>query len=310
MLHKSVLLNESINLLNIKKNGIYVDCTLGRAGHSCEILKAIPEGKLICFEQDQKAIIESIPKLKKISNNFDIVESNFKNLETELTLLNIKKVDGVLYDLGLSSPQLDDASRGFSYNKNSKLDMRMNSSSTLNAFDVVNNYSFEKLNYIFKTYGEEKFTKIIANNIIKARKTKKIETTFELVDIIKNSIPQKYLKSRGHPARKIFQAIRIEVNDELNVLKLSLEQALKLLNLDGVIVVISYHSLEDKIVKNIFKNFTKSPYENVNKKIPINIIWTSPFEIINKKIIIPSENEILVNNRARSAKLRAIKKVK
>ncbi len=304
--HKPVLLTEIINLLKIKKNGIYVDCTLGRAGHSSSILKRIPDGKLFCFEQDQDAINESIEKLKSIGNNFEIIKSNFKNIEAQLALWKIKHVDGIIYDLGVSSPQLDQGDRGFSYNKDSRLDMRMDQTQKLDAFKVVNDYTISDLIHIFKIYGQEKFAYQIAKNIINYRAINKISTTFELVDIIKKALPQKVLKQKGHPARKIFQAIRIEVNDELNSLKKSLIQALNLLNKNGILIVVSFHSLEDNIVKKIFKNNIESPYKEINKKIPIEIKWDTKFELVNKKVVIPSISEINENNRARSAKLRAI----
>ncbi len=309
--HIPVLLEESINLLNIKNDGIYVDCTLGRAGHSSKILKKLTnKGMLYCFEQDIEAIKKSKVILNKISNNYKIIHSNFKNLEAELTLLNVKKVDGILYDLGVSSPQFDTQSRGFSYKYDSKLDMRMNQEQQKSAYNVVNEFSLKELEKIFREYGEEKFSYNIAKNIINYKTSNgNIETTFELVNIIKRSLPQKKLRKSKHPAKKVFQAIRIEVNDELNVLKSSLKQALKILNKNGILIVISFHSLEDRIVKNIFKEVIKNPYEEINKKIPIIKNWESNFKIINKKIIIPKPIEIEKNRRSKSAKLRAIQKI-
>lgn len=308
--HISVLLDTSISFLNIKPNNIYVDCTLGRAGHSLKILEKLNHtGNLFCFEQDQIAIKESKSILSNTNfKNYEIINSNFQHLNSELFIKNIFKVDGILYDLGVSSPQFDDGKRGFSYNKNSRLDMRMNTNNSLDAYYVVNNYSLEQLLFIFKKYGEEKFSYNIAKNIIKYRANKVIKTTFQLVDIIKNSLPQKVLKKHKHPAKKIFQAIRIEVNDELNALKKSLIQALELLNSKGRIIIITFNSLEDRIVKNIFKSKIISPYEEINKKLPIIKEWESKYILINKKVIRPSLKEISYNSRSKSAKLRVIEK--
>ena len=308
--HISVLLNTSISFLNVRPNKLYIDCTLGRAGHSLKILEELKnKGKLFCFEQDSIAIKESKAILDKTNfNNYEIIKSNFKHLKSELFVRNIFKVDGIIYDLGVSSPQFDDFNRGFSYNKDNRLDMRMDINNSLDAHYIVNNYSLKQLLFIFKNYGEEKFSYNIAKKIIKIRNDKPINTTLELVDIIKKSMPQKVLKKQKHPAKKIFQAIRIEVNDELNVLKQSLNQALELLNSKGRIVVITFNSLEDKIVKNIFNSKITSPYTEINKKLPIIKEWESEYILINKKVIRPTLEEILNNNRSKGAKLRVIEK--
>lgn len=307
-MHYSVLLEESISNLNIKEDGIYVDATLGFAGHSSEILKRIQKGYLFAFDQDIDACQASNLKLSKVGNNFKIINDNFVNIKKRLEENNIHYVDGILYDLGVSSPQLDIASRGFSYHNEARLDMRMNQNSSLSAYEVVNNYSEKELTDIFYKYGEEKYAKRIASNIVKYRENKKIVTTLELVDIIKSSIPFKAMRE-SHPARKVFQAIRIEVNDELNVLKTSLEDAIKLLNINGRICVITFHSLEDRIVKEIFNKYTKVNQE-LNNLPFIPEEYLPNYKLINTKVITPSNKELTENNRSRSAKLRVIERIK
>lgn len=307
--HKSVLLKEAIEGLNIREDGIYVDATLGRAGHSSEILKKLKNGKLYCFDQDQEAIEYSKEKLASISNNFEIIYSNFKNIKEELNKRGVTKVDGILFDLGVSSPQFDEDYRGFSYRYDAPLDMRMNQENNLTAKKIVNTYPLEKLVKVFKEYGEEKYSYSIAKNIIKAREEKEIETTFELVDLIKKSLPKKELFKDKHPAKKIFQALRIEVNDELGVLKIALNDSLNLLNKDGRIVVITFHSLEDRIVKNEFKEVSFIKGDRKNDYLLPNEIKKVQFELVNKKVITPSNEEINENRRSKSAKLRILKKL-
>lgn len=305
--HLPVLLNEAIEYLNIKKDGIYVDCTLGGAGHSSKILKKLEAGFLYCFDQDSYAVEKGAAILNKISKNFMIIPDNFKNIDSQLGDLNIQKVDGILYDLGVSSFHFDIGERGFSYNFDSKLDMRMDTSGEVTAYDVVNTYNFNELKTILYTYGEEKFSREIARNIINSRAIKPIETTFELVEIIKNSIPAYARRTGGHPAKKTFQALRIAVNDELNVFEESLRKSLKLLNKGGRIVVITFHSLEDRICKHVFKEAVDV---NLPKGLPIrekDII--REFKLINKKVIVPTKEEVQNNNRARSAKMRVIEKL-
>ncbi len=304
--HISVLLNESIDNLNIKEDGIYVDCTLGYAGHSSQILKRITRGCLFAFDQDGEAINYSRRILDQISNNYEIINSNFVNIKTELNKRNITKVDGILFDLGVSSPQLDEVERGFSFHNDSRLDMRMNQNQELSAYEVVNNYSESHLIKIFYEYGEEKYAKGIAHGIVEARNDKKIETTLELVEIIKNNVPEKY-KRDHHPARKVFQAIRIEVNDELNVLQKALDDAIELLNVGGRLCVITFHSLEDRIVKNTFKKY--SEVDKVYKGLPfIPEDKQAKVKLIGK--FKPSKEELDENNRSRSSILRVIEKVK
>ena len=305
-MHISVLLNEAIEGLNIKEDGIYVDCTLGYAGHSSEILKRIKKGWLYAFDQDEEAIEYSSKKLSSIGSNFEIIKSNFVNLKKELEKRGIEKVDGILFDLGVSSPQLDNGERGFSYHSNARLDMRMDKNNKLSAYEVVNNYSESDLITIFFRYGEEKYSKSIARKIVEYRKNKKIETTLELVEIIKSGVPEKY-KRETHPAKRVFQAIRIEVNKELEVFEKALNDAVKLLNKDGRICVITFHSLEDKICKDIFKK--NSEISSVFKNIPnIPYEYMPNLKVIGK--IKPSKKELEENNRARSSTLRIAEKIK
>lgn len=301
-MHISVLLEECIKYLNLKEDSKIVDCTLGYGGHSSEILKRIPKGFLYSFDQDKEAIKFSDKRLSEIGSNYKIINSNFVNLEENID----EKVDGILYDLGVSSPQLDVDERGFSFHNEARLDMRMNRDNDLDAHKVVNTYSFEKLRDIFYKYGEEKFSSSIAKKIVEERSKKEINTTLELVEIIKSATPDKY-KREHHPARKVFQAIRIEVNDELNVLENSLRQALNLLKVGGRICVISFHSLEDKIVKDIFRE--NSTLSKELERLPIVPEELQPkFKVV--KTLDPTKEEIEFNKRARSAKLRVIERVR
>lgn len=303
-MHYSVLLKESIDGLNIKPDGIYVDCTLGYGGHSEEILKQLKDGYLYAFDQDEEAIKYSEERLRKISNNFKIIYSNFENLKAKLLEEKITKVDGIIFDLGFSSPQIDDAERGFSFMKDAKLDMRMDKQQQLSAYDVVNTYQESDLVNIFYKYAEEKYSKTIAKNIIASRP---ITSTLELVDVIKKSVPTKYALTR-HPERVIFQAIRIEVNRELSVLESVLPDAIDLLNTGGRIAVITFHSLEDRIVKQIFRN--NSEINNLVKGLPVIPDEYKPnIKLINKKPILPSDIECKENSRSKSAKLRVIERV-
>ncbi len=304
MEHKTVLLNEAIEYLNIKEDGIYVDCTLGGGGHSSLILSKLKTGHLYSFDQDEFAINIAKDRLDKISNNYTIIKSNFVNIKEELEKLGIEKIDGVLYDLGVSSFQFDDESRGFSYNSDARLDMRMDKDKKLSAYEVVNEYSYNDLVRIFYMYSEEPFSKQIAKKIIDNRP---ITTTLELVDVIKSALPQKVLNSKGHPAKRIFQALRIEVNDELKVFEKSLKDAITMLNKDGMAVVISFHSLEDRICKTIFKDESTI---NIPKGLPIINNEIPNLEIITKHPITPSEVELENNNRAHSAKMRVARKLK
>ena len=309
--HKPILLNEVIEGLDIKSDGVYLDLTLGRAGHSKEILKRLSlNGLLIGIDQDEEAISYSRVELSKISNRYKIVKSNFSNIKNILSDLNISTLDGALFDLGVSSPQFDEDYRGFSYRFNHKLDMRMDLSSSLTAYDVVNTYSFKELLRVFKEYGEDKYSYNIAKNIVKERDIKPIVTTFDLVDIIKRSKPLKELNKVGHPAKQIFQAIRIEVNNELNVLKKALEDVINSLNINGRVCVITFHSLEDRIVKNLFKKYSVVEGNRINDFRKAKDIEEANFIEVNKKVIVPSEEEIINNPRSKSAKLRILKRVR
>ena len=306
-MHKSVLLNESVELLNIKEDGIYVDATIGYGGHSREILKKIKTGYLYGFDQDEYAVKCSNENLGKDYANFTIINSNFENISLELMKLNVSKVDGILFDLGVSSVQLDQGDRGFSFHQDAKLDMRMDRNNPLSAYNVVNEYSYNDLVRIFRQYGEEKYASGIANKIIKYRETKKIETTLELVAVIRSGMPAKALRET-HPARRVFQAIRIEVNNELEVLEKALIESLNILDVNGRICVITFHSLEDKIVKKIFKEYTEvSPKLKDLPFIPEE--YEPKYKIINKGIT-PSKEELEENNRARSSRLRVIERIK
>lgn len=304
-MHKSVLLDECIHYLNLKDDSVIVDCTLGYGGHSSEILKRIPNGFLYAFDQDLDAINSSQKRLSELASNYEIIKSNFVNLRKELTK-RTDLVDGILYDLGVSSPQLDEDERGFSFHKDARLDMRMDKSSPFSAYDVVNTYSYEELTNILYKYGEEKYASSIVKNIIKKREIKPIETTLELAEIIKESVPEKYRRDK-HPARKTFQAIRIEVNHELDVFETSIKDALDLIKVGGRVCVITFHSLEDRMCKQMFKEV--SEVDKLLRKLPIIPEDKMPkFKVIAN--ISPSSEELEFNNRARSARLRVIERVR
>ena len=306
--HISVLLEESISSLNLKDDSIIVDCTLGYGGHSSNILARIKKGFLFAFDQDSEAIRHSTNRLSEVGTNFTIIKSNFVHLKEKLQELDVEKVDGVLFDLGVSSPQLDDGERGFSYHEDARLDMRMDRENPLSAYEVVNNYSKEELSRIFYKYGEDKFSNNIAKKIVEYRATKPIETTLELVEIIKTAVPMKFRIDK-HPARQIFQAIRIEVNKELDVIEPALEQALSILKVGGRVAVITFHSLEDRLVKNFFKE--KCAIDERLKGMPnIPEEYLPDFSLVVNKAISPSEEELENNPRARSAKLRVIERIK
>lgn len=306
--HISVLLEESISALNLKEDSVVVDCTLGYGGHSSYILQRIKRGKLFAFDQDSEAIRHSTSRLSAIGTNFTIIKSNFVNLQEKLAEQDITKVDSILFDLGVSSPQLDEKERGFSYHEDARLDMRMNRENKLSAYEVVNNYSKEELADIFYKYGEDKFSRNIAKKIVEYREQKPIETTLELVEIIKSAVPMKFRKDK-HPARQIFQAIRIEVNHELDVLEPALEQALSLIKVGGRVAVITFHSLEDRIVKKYFNE--KCKIDDRVKGLPeIPEEFQKEFKLVVNKAILPSKEELINNPRARSAKLRVIERVK
>lgn len=308
--HTTVLLNETVDMLDIKEDGIYIDCTLGGAGHSSYLLSQLSEeGHLYAFDQDQIAIDNAKVKLAEYVEKgmVTFVKSNFRYLEQEMSSLGISEVDGILYDLGVSSPQLDEAERGFSYHQDAPLDMRMDQDSPLTARDLINEYDYHELVKIFYRYGEEKFSKQIAREIERVRQIKPIETTGELVEIIKDVIPAPARRKGGHPAKRVFQAVRIAVNDELAVVEESLEQAIRILGKDGRISVITFHSLEDRIVKTIFKEYSQP--KDTPPGLPVIPDEFQPIlKLVNRKPVLPSDEELEANNRARSAKLRVAEK--
>ncbi|MBM7586733.1 16S rRNA (cytosine1402-N4)-methyltransferase [Bacillus pakistanensis] len=307
--HTTVLLKETVDGLNIKKDGVYVDCTLGGAGHSEYLISQLSsEGKLYCFDQDVTAIENAKKKLEKYEGQVEFIQSNFRYIQEELRKLRVPFVDGILYDLGVSSPQLDTPERGFSYHHDAPLDMRMDLEGDISAYHVVNHWSYEDLVRIFFKYGEEKFSKQIARKIETAREVKAIETTGELVELIKDGIPAPARRKGGHPAKRVFQAIRIAVNDELHAFEDSLNQAIEILQPKGRISVITFHSLEDRICKTIFKEKSTGP--ELPPGLPIIPEGYEPIlKQITRKPIVPSEEELEENNRSRSAKLRIAEKI-
>lgn len=306
MKHVSVLLDESIDMLKIKKDGIYVDCTLGRGGHSEQILKRCPQGHLYAFDLDLNAIEESRRRLSEVSDNFTLIHEPFENLGKVLDEYNVDRVDGILMDLGVSSPQFDDPERGFSYRFDARLDMRMNQEAELDARKVVNTYPAEELTRIFREYGEDPFASKIARAIVQARSEKPIDTTFELVDVIRSALPPAVLRKKGHPAKQIFQALRIEVNQELTQLQNVLDEGLKRLAPGGRMAVITFHSLEDRIVKKTFAKAALPP--KTDKRLPQMGIENLEYHLINRKPVQASEEELAENSRAHSAKLRGIER--
>ena len=307
--HTTVLLKETVDGLNINPDGIYVDCTLGGAGHSEYLVKQLSsKGRLICFDQDTTAIENAKIRLANYLDRVTFVHSNFRYLKEELHNLGIFEVDGILYDLGVSSPQLDTPERGFSYNHDAPLDMRMDQTASLTAREVLNEWSYENLVRIFFRYGEEKFSKQIARKIEQAREKQPIETTGELVELIKAGIPAAARRTGGHPAKRVFQAIRIAVNDELGAAEDSLMDAIDLIKVGGRISVITFHSLEDRLTKTIFKEASSLP--DLPPGLPVIPDHLKPtLKLVTRKPILPSDEELANNNRSRSAKLRIAEKI-
>ena len=308
--HITVLLHETIDQLDVQPDGIYVDATLGGAGHSEYLLSKLGDkGRLYAFDQDQTAIDNAKKRLAPYIERgmVTFIKDNFRNLKTRLNEVGVEKIDGICYDLGVSSPQLDERERGFSYKQDAPLDMRMNQEASLTAYQVVNHYPYNDLVRIFFKYGEDKFSKQIARKIEQAREVKPIETTTELAKIIKSAKPAKELKKKGHPAKQIFQAIRIEVNDELGAADESIQQAIDLLAVGGRISVITFHSLEDRLTKQLFKEASTVDVPKGLPFIPDNL--QPKLELVSRKPILPSKEELEANNRAHSAKLRVARKV-
>lgn len=309
--HVTVLLHEAVAGLAIQPAGVYVDATLGGGGHSGEILKQLTSGHLYSFDQDETAIHYNQANLGSAieEGKLTLMQTNFRNLKQALADQGVTAIDGIVYDLGVSSPQFDDAKRGFSYQRDAPLDMRMNQDQPLSAYQVVNEWSYQELVRILYRYGEEKFAKQIARAIERARQKQPIQTTMELANIVKEAIPAAARRHGGHPAKKSFQAIRIAVNDELGALEDSLEQALALLKVGGRISVITFQSLEDRLVKTMFKEATSLP--DLPPGLPVIPADAQPdFKLINKKPVLPTEDELKVNHRAHSAKLRVIERLK
>ncbi|TWT11265.1 16S rRNA (cytosine(1402)-N(4))-methyltransferase RsmH [Streptococcus sp. sy004] len=309
--HVTVLLHETVDQLKIKPNGIYVDATLGGAGHSEYLLSQLgDQGHLYCFDQDQTAIDHAQVRLKKFVERGQVtfIKDNFRHLSSRLAQHGVSEIDGIIYDLGVSSPQLDQGERGFSYKQEAPLDMRMNQDATLTAYEVVNAYDYHDLVRIFFRYGEDKFSKQVARKIEQARQAAPIETTTQLAELIKAAKPAKELKKKGHPAKQIFQAIRIEVNDELGAAEDSLQQALDLLVVGGRISVITFHSLEDRLTKQLFKEVSRLDIPKGLPFIPDEL--QAQYQLITRKPILPSQTELTDNNRAHSAKLRVIERIR
>lgn len=307
--HESVLMKETIEGLNIQPDGTYVDGTLGAGGHSLQIVKQLTTGKLICFDQDLEALSAAKERLRQYDDRIIFIHSNFRHMKQELIARNIHSVDGFLFDLGVSSPQLDHGERGFSYHQDAPLDMRMDQTQTLTAHDVVNTWDYNELVKIFFSYGEEKFSKQVARAIERRRESLPINTTDDLVDVIKEAIPHRARRTGGHPAKRIFQAIRIAVNDELNAFYDVLHQAAEMTTIGGRIAVITFHSLEDRICKQAFKKWSTTP--PLPRNMPVVPEGSQPpFKMVSRKPIIANEQELTDNRRSRSAKLRIVEKVK
>ena len=310
MKHVSVLLHETVDSLNVKPDGIYVDGTLGRAGHAKYLISKLTTGHLYAFDKDEQALEESRINLSDSLDKVTMIHADFSSMQEELRARGITHVDGIMMDLGVSSPQFDDSQRGFSYRFDARLDMRMNQEQDLDAEKVVNTYSASELVRILREYGEERYASSIAKAIVRRRAQAQIHTTFELVDVIKSALPAKELRKKGHPAKQTFQAIRIEVNNELGALKKGLEEALDLLDVNGRCAIITFHSLEDRIVKNTFKEYSSAPF--VDPRIPLKAeqMEQASFQLVNKKPILATQEELDENHRSHSAKLRVIQRIK
>lgn len=308
MKHVSVLLHETVDLLNVKPDGIYVDGTLGRGGHAGLLISKLETGHLYAFDKDETAIEESKINLKDHLDKVTFIHDDFRHMKEALHERGIEAVDGVMMDLGVSSPQFDDPTRGFSYRYDARLDMRMDKSQSLDAWQIVNTYEYSALVRILQQYGEERYAKQIARAIERKRQEHSIDTTFELVDVIREALPERVVHGKGHPAKQTFQALRIEVNDELGALQRGLEEACSLLKSGGRCAVITFHSLEDRMVKTAFKNLSSAPF--VEPKLPVkqSQMEQASFLLVTRKPIVADQEELEDNHRAHSAKLRVIEK--
>ncbi|MBQ3272592.1 MAG: 16S rRNA (cytosine(1402)-N(4))-methyltransferase RsmH [Solobacterium sp.] len=310
MEHESVLLPETIDLLDIKPEGIYVDATLGRGGHTRALAERLTTGHLYSFDKDAEAIAESQENLADLADRITLIHADFRDLRQELADRGVKAVDGVMMDLGVSSPQFDDPERGFSYRFDARLDMRMDQEQKLTAYDVINTYGEAELTSVFRRYGEERYAGPIARMIVRRRETVPVETTLQLVEIIRSALPAKVLNRKGHPAKQVFQALRIEVNDELGALEEGLQQACDLLKPGGRCAVITFHSLEDRIVKTIFKELTTAPFVEPRLPVKASQMEQASFIPVTRKPVTAGSEELTRNRRAHSAKLRAVERIR
>lgn len=308
MQHTSVLLRETINLLNVKPDGIYVDGTLGRGGHAGALISKLTTGHLYAFDKDEQALKESAVNLADCLDKVTMIHNDFRSMKEELHQFGIEEVDGIMLDLGVSSPQFDDPERGFSYRFDARLDMRMDQSQEKDAYQIVNGYEMNDLVRILKDYGEERYALSIARAIVRRREQAPIETTFQLVDVIRSALPDKELRKKGHPAKQTFQALRIEVNDELGALEKGLDDALHLLKKGGRCAVITFHSLEDRIVKNMFRSYSTAPFVEPRLPIKAEQMEQASFHLVTKKAVEAQADELEMNNRSHSARLRVIEK--
>lgn len=307
--HITVLKHEAVDGLAVKPDGVYLDCTLGGGGHSEEIVKRLRNGRLYAFDQDQEALDAAEQRLKDYRSQITFIKSNFRKMKSELAERDVRHVDGILFDLGVSSPQFDHAERGFSYQHDGPLDMRMDRDQDLSAETVVNDWPYEKLTHIFFMYGEEHFSRQIAKMIEKRRAESRIKTTGELAEIVKEAIPAPARRTGGHPAKRVFQALRIAVNDELGSLEEALYQSLELINIGGRISVITFQSLEDRLCKQFFKKYSEPP--ELPPGLPVLPLNALPvLKRIGRKPVLPSEEELKENHRAHSAKLRVAEKIR
>ena len=310
MEHESVLLPETIELLDVKPEGIYVDATLGRGGHTRALAEKLTTGHLYSFDKDVEAIAESQENLADLADRITLIHADFRDLRQELEARGVEAVDGVMMDLGVSSPQFDDPERGFSYRFDARLDMRMDQEQKLTAYDVINTYGEGELASVFRRYGEERYAGPIARTIVRQREKAPVETTFQLVELIRSALPAKVLNKKGHPAKQVFQALRIEVNDELGALEEGLQQACSILKPGGRCAVITFHSLEDRIVKTIFKELTTAPFVEPRLPVKASQMEQASFTAVTRKPVTAGSEELARNRRAHSAKLRAVERIR